>query len=164
MATPPEIQQMYAFVGQQAPETVPQDFDFTVIKDQPFLLKLDVGASSYYSEIAAMQTLDNLLQNGQINIAQYLERVPDSYVPGRMKLISEIRQQMEEQKIMEAMMTGLPPEMAGMGMGAEQPPQAGTAQPVTGEMQPIAAALQQEPEITGGRGYRAAAREINGDA
>ena len=57
------------------------------------LLKIEVGASSYYSEIASMQTLDNLLQSGQIDIVQYLERVPDSYVPGRRKLIEEKKQE-----------------------------------------------------------------------
>jgi len=162
MPSPPEVQQLYAFLGQEAPEEVPMDFDFGVIKQNPFLLKLDVGASSYYSEIAAMKTLDNLLQSEQISIVQYLERVPDSYVPGRTALAAEKRKEIEQQKMMEALMTGLPPEM--LNSEPEKPPQAGTQSAGAEGMEPMAAALQQEPEITGGRGYRAAARAINGGA
>ena len=54
-------------------------------------LKLDVGASSYYSEIASMQTLDNLLMNGHITATQYLERIPDGYIPARRALINELK-------------------------------------------------------------------------
>lgn len=169
MPTPPEIQQVFQFIGQEAPAEIPMDFDFSILKDMPFLLKLDVGASSYYSEIASMQTMDNLLQQGLITLDQYLERVPDSYVPGKVKLISEIRAQREQEQQMQMMAMRMPPGMAPppTGGGAE-PPQAGVVQnggggtgPVEG---PIAGQLQQEPEITGGRGYRAAARAVNGQA
>ena len=54
-------------------------------------LKLDVGASSYYSEIAAIQTLDNLLTGGHITALQYLERIPDGYIPARRALINEMK-------------------------------------------------------------------------
>ena len=171
LPTPPEYEEVYEFVGQQAPDEIPQDFDFEVLKTYPFLLKLDVGASSYYSEIASMQTLDNLLQSGHITIVQYLERVPDSYVPGKRKLIEEIRQEMEKQALMQqAAMMGIPvdPTMAGSMGGGEAPvPQAGVkGLPAQGETagQPMAAQLDQEPEITGGRGYHAVARQINGQA
>lgn len=163
LPTPPEVLQAAQFVGASVPDEIPQDFDFGIIKQNPMLLKLDVGASSYYSEIASMQTLDNLLQMGAISIVQYLERIPDSYVPGRRKLIEEKRQEEEMMKLQQAMMTGMPPNM--MPGGAPEAPQAGVGGgggPEEG--QPITGNLQQEPEITGGRGYRAAAREINGQA
>ena len=172
MPTPDNVQQAFSFVGMDAqiPEEVPMPFDFSIIKMNPMVLKLDVGASSYYSEIAAMQTLDNLLQMGQINIVEYLERVPDSYVPGRRKLIAAKQAEIDRQKMLEdqqAMMMGMPPEMAmaGAGGGAEVP-QAGVGQPggAPADGGPVMENLQQEPEITGGRGYRAAARAINGDA
>lgn len=168
MPTPPKVQQAYELIGEQAPEEVPMDFDFSLLKENPLLLKLDVGASSYYSEIAAMQTLDNLLQNGQIDIVDYLERVPDSYIPGRRALIAKKEEQIKQQQMLQmqqAAMMGLPPEVATAMAPAEgeQPPQAGVSKP--GEQpQPMAAQLNQEPEITGGRGYRAAARAINGGA
>lgn len=164
MPTPEAVQQAFMFTGQQEaiPDEVPMPFDFSIIKQNPMVLKLDVGASSYYSEIAAMQTLDNLLQMGQINIVEYLERVPDSYVPGRRKLIAAKEQEIQMQKMQEAMMMGMPPEM--MGGGAPQVPQAGVGQPgAPNDGGPVAEQLQQGPEITGGRGYHAAAREVNGD-
>lgn len=79
--------------GESLPETVQTEFDFATLKDHPMVLKLEAGASSYYSEIAAMQTLDNLLKAGHITPVQYLERIPDGYVPGRRKLISELKAQ-----------------------------------------------------------------------
>lgn len=167
MPTPDEVKQAYEFVGMagQIPEEVPMPFDFGIIKANPMVLKLDVGASSYYSEIASMQTLDNLLQMGAISLVDYLERVPDSYIPGRRKLIAKKQEEERMQQMMQmqqAMMMGMPPEMAMTGEGA-QPPQAGVGGgPADGG--PVAENLQQEPEITGGRGYHAVAREINGGA
>ena len=163
LPTPPEVLEAAQFVGQSVPDMIPQDFDFTILKESPFLLKVEVGASSYYSEIASMQTLDNLLQMGQIDIVQYLERIPDSYVSGRRKLIAEKQQEKQMMQMQQAMMTGMPPQM--MPGNAPEPPQAGAnPTPAAGDGQPIAGQLQQEPEITGGRGYRAAARAINGGA
>lgn len=175
MPTPEQVKQAYQFAGMDAqiPDEVPMPFDFGIIKENPMLLKLDVGASSYYSEIASMQTLDNLLQMGQIDIIDYLERIPDSYVPGRRKLIAKKqaeKRQAEMMQMQQAMMMGMPPQMA-MSPSGDQPPQAGVGQsgppegggsPADGG--PVMENLQQEPEITGGRGYRAAARAINGDA
>lgn len=68
-------------------------FDFSTLRSHPMLLKLDVGTSSYYSEIASLQTLDKLLEGGHISALQYLERVPDGYIPGRRSLIQELRAQ-----------------------------------------------------------------------
>ena len=73
--------------------TVPQEFDFSQFKEHPMTIKLDVGASSYYSEIASIQTLDNLLMQNKITILQYLERIPDDYIPGRRSLINDIKAQ-----------------------------------------------------------------------
>ena len=56
--------------------------------------KLDVGGSAYWSEIAQMQTLDNLLMNGQINVVDYLERVPNGYISNQQELIQTLRERM----------------------------------------------------------------------
>ena len=86
---------------------VPVLFDFNEVRDVPMRLKLDVGASSYWSEMASIQTLDNLLMYGKIDIVQYLERVPDGYVPKKAELISALKAQ-------QAAMT---PDMGGAGGG-----------------------------------------------
>lgn len=68
-----------------------------------FNVNIDVGASSYWSEIASMQSLDNLLASDRISIVQYLERVPDGMIPKLQELIDEkkeeeLQQQQQQQE------------------------------------------------------------------
>jgi hypothetical protein len=67
-------------------------FDFSRLDCAELSLKLDVGASAYWSEMASMNTLDNLLIRGKINFEDYLERVPDGYIPGKRELLDKIRE------------------------------------------------------------------------
>ena len=79
-------------LGMELPEQVIRgEFDFSVLEQMPVSLKLDVGASSFWSEITAIQTLDNLLANKQISLDDYLERIPDGYVTKKQELIEKIR-------------------------------------------------------------------------
>lgn len=87
------------------------EFDFSILKDIPMSLKLDVGASAYWSEIASMQTLDNLLMQGKIELVDYLERVPDGYVSKKGELISKIKQ-----------MQGTMSQMQGVAKGGQITP------------------------------------------
>ena len=84
----------------EVPPTVPVRFDFGTLKDHPFSVKIDVGSSSYYSEMSSLTTLDNLLLNDRITTVQYLENIPDGSVAGRRKLIEELKQREEEEKQM----------------------------------------------------------------
>lgn len=72
------------------PQPFHEDFDFSVLKNFPVAIKQDVGASSYWSEMANMQTLDNLLINKQITLKQYLERLPSGYISKKQELIRDI--------------------------------------------------------------------------
>ncbi len=141
--TPEEIAQMYAFIGQAAPEKIQMEFDFSMLKNHPMTLKLDVGASSYYSEIASMQTLDNLLRDGHIDILQYLERIPDGYIPARRALIAEILRQRQMQMALPPM-TGQPTMPQGL------PPSGGGELIETGD----------KPEIPTGGGFSALQRKV----
>lgn len=132
---PDKIAQAEQFAMLEPQESITLDFDFSMLKEMPMALKLDVGASSYYSEIAAMQTLDGAVQQGLITPQQYFERLPDSYFPKRLALIEELKRASGAPAAPEAPA----PDMGGMAMGAPE-----------------------MPEITGGRGYRAAARAVNG--
>lgn len=120
----------------EMPEEVPEEFDFSEIKEHPVKLKLDVGASTYYSEIAATQTLDNLLQNRHIDIVDYLERVPDDRIPGRRALLEKKRKQLEQQQM-------------AMG-GMMQPKTGGGGEVLAGKM-----------EVPTGEGYGHLQRVIN---
>lgn len=62
-------------------------FDTSRYADALFVCNIDVGMSSYWSELASINTLDNLLSAGHISFAEYLERIPDGYVPGKQELL-----------------------------------------------------------------------------
>ena len=79
----------------------PINFDFNQFKDMWFNIRADVGESSYWSEIAALQTLDVLLQQQRIEFVDYLERVPDEYIPQKQELISKIKQQMQQAEVQQ---------------------------------------------------------------
>lgn len=140
MTTPEEVRQVYDFIGQETPAEVPMQFDFSQLKDMPMHIKLDIGASSYYSEIASIQTLDNLLKMGKIDTVQYLERIPDGYIPGRRELINELKEQQRNAMAMQAQIQ----------QGAPQNP--GGA-PVAGDTT--------KDEIPTGGGYSALQRKVN---
>lgn len=72
------------------PQVFIQPFDFSQLRNFPVAIKRDVGSSSYWSEMANMQTLDNLLMNGHINLRQYLERLPNNYISRKQELIADI--------------------------------------------------------------------------
>lgn len=82
-----------------------QEFDFAQLADCPMTIGLDVGASSYWSEVASMQTLENLLQLDLITVADFLERIPDGYVAKRQELLEKYKQ-----KELEAQMPIIPNE------------------------------------------------------
>ena len=55
-------------------------------------VRVDVGASTYFSEIAMVQTLDNLRRDGTLDLIEYLERVPDKLIPRKAELIETVRE------------------------------------------------------------------------
>ena len=66
-------------------------YDFSKFKDLWFRIRVDVGPSTRFSEIAMTQTLDNLRQSGALDVIQYLERVPDRLIPRKAELIEELK-------------------------------------------------------------------------
>lgn len=71
-------------------------FDFSQFKKLWFNVTVNAGATSYYSEIAMVQTLDNLRRDGTLDIIDYLERIPDKLVPLKTELINKLKEQMQE--------------------------------------------------------------------
>ena len=74
------------------------EFDFTALKSMDLKTNIDVGETSYWSEISTLQTLDNLLGAERIDFLQYLERIPNEIIPKRAELIADLKQQMEMQQ------------------------------------------------------------------
>lgn len=82
-------------LGMQLPaQSFLQPFDFSILKEIQINIRLDVGASSYWSEMANVQTLENLLMNGHINAVQFLDRLPSGYLVKKQELIDELKAQM----------------------------------------------------------------------
>ena len=71
--------------------TVVQMFDFNGLDGAALSLKLDVGGSAYWSEIAQINTLDNLLAQGKISVVDYLERIPGGYISNQQELIEKLK-------------------------------------------------------------------------
>lgn len=72
-------------------QTFTQPFDFSILKSIPLTIEQEVGASSYWSEMASMQTLDNLLMKNLITPEQYIERLPDGYISKKQELLADFR-------------------------------------------------------------------------
>ena len=105
--------------------------DFEMLKKIPCGIDLDAGASAYWSEIANMQTLDNLLMQGKIPTSEYLRRLPNGQISDREKLIA-IVEAAERGQVMNADPAAIPG--------------------VTGEGEAL---------LRGGAGYGALQRKIN---
>ena len=104
-----------AFAGKDPEDLETVLFDYGILNDMPMALKLDVGASSYWSEMASVQTLDNLLMQNKITIEEYLERIPDGYIPKRQELIASRKQAAQQQMMQpEEQSTGGTPETGAL--------------------------------------------------
>lgn len=85
-------------------KVVVNDYNSEGYSDILLQCKVDVGPSSYWSEITAMQTLDNLLNGQKITFLQYLKRLPDGIIPdkeGLIKEIDELEAQAQQQVLTE---------------------------------------------------------------
>ena len=121
----------------QTTEKVSIQFDFSTLKAIPCSIDLDAGASSYWAEIANVQTLDNLLMQGKIPTREYLRRLPNGQISDRESLIA----------LMEAAERGQPVRLLPDGETG------GGASPM--DMTNVA------PPLRGGAGYGILQRKIN---
>lgn len=93
----PQIDPMTGLMRtQKIMRKVKKEFDFRQLKDICLNLKIDVGATTYFSEIAMTQTLDNLRKDGTLDVIQYLERIPDKLIPRKQDLINELKGRIAE--------------------------------------------------------------------
>ena len=127
-------------------------FDAERYRDYILSVRVDVGESTLWSETATIRTLDNLLINGQITARQYLERIPDGYVPMKQELINEIRSQ--EQAAMQQAQQ----QMAASQAAPSSPASDATATPQI-DWSSVLNGLSDE-ELTALQGDATAAREL----
>jgi len=88
-----------------------QPFDFSTLKEIPLTIEQEAGASSYWSEMASMQTMDNLMMNNMITKKQYVERLPNGYIPKKQELLDDFAA--------EAMVPPTVPTDTGTNMSTE---------------------------------------------
>ncbi|MBR3837079.1 MAG: hypothetical protein IKJ74_02945 [Clostridia bacterium] len=69
------------------------------MKNMIFSCTSQVGASSHWSELAQVATLDKLLTAGIIRFSQYLERLPDGYIGKKEELLEAVRREEEAQQV-----------------------------------------------------------------
>ena len=76
--------------GQQQATTDLTEFDFSTLDQLQMTMRVDVGASSLYSEQLQVQTASNLFTTGIIDdpakLAIYLKIMPEKYIPSRQIL------------------------------------------------------------------------------
>ena len=80
-------------------------FDGGRYRDLVLSVRVDVGASTLWSESQSIQTLDNLLAAQIITPEQYLERLPKGIIPdlnGLIKDMQKAREMAEQQAAMQA--------------------------------------------------------------
>ena len=73
-------------------------YDFSKLKGMDLKLGIDVGETSYFSELAMLQTLDNLLQGQYIEFIDYLERIPNEMFPNKAEYISQIKEKQDQDR------------------------------------------------------------------
>lgn len=65
------------------------EFDFSTLDDLQMSMRVDIGASSMYSEQLQVQTLNNIFTSGIFDdpakLAMYLEAAPERLIPARQK-------------------------------------------------------------------------------
>jgi len=66
--------------------------DFSLLKNINYNLKVEIGNSAQFSEIAQINTLDKLVQAGYIPPDAYMKAVPSKYIPQKSTLLQSYYQ------------------------------------------------------------------------
>lgn len=83
-------------------KVVTGEFDGSQYKDAGWNIKIDVGPSTYWSEMACVETLSNLYDKGKLTDQQYFERLPEGYIMDKQGIIEDLKKQAQQQaQIME---------------------------------------------------------------
>lgn len=81
---------------QSVTQPVTEEFDFSLLHRLWLNLRVDVGATTRFSMVNMVQTLDNLRKDGTLDVVQYLERLPNHILPKKAELIREIKARIQQ--------------------------------------------------------------------
>lgn len=73
-------------------------FDAARLKKRLWAVKVDVGAATQWSEMTMVDTLGKLFDSGALTARQYIERLPESYLPMREGLLSQLADEKQIRK------------------------------------------------------------------
>lgn len=107
------IDMMGAYYGLRETEIIDENtgqpmriqYDHNQLQTANINLSVEIGQATYWSELAQMQTLDNLLAQNIIDVELYMEFMPDGYIPGKEDIIKKIKERqamMAQQQMMAA--------------------------------------------------------------
>ncbi len=77
-------------------------FDGNRYKNLVITARIDVGASTLWSEAVVISTLDNLLERQMISFEQYLDRLPSGIIPDVTGLKEDMQLQAQQMQMQEA--------------------------------------------------------------
>lgn len=82
-----------------------KDFDFSTLTDANVKIRVDIGASSYWSETMQVETLNNIFTSGIMQNPQlaliFLESMPEKFVPRKAKLVEYCKQMITQAGVQE---------------------------------------------------------------
>lgn len=93
-------------------------FDGARYKDFIVSVKVDVGASTLWSEAQSIRTLDNLFDRQIIDSVQYLKRIPKGIIPDVTGLIKEMQQANQMVAQQTASESGQPTEQSDLDVSS----------------------------------------------
>ena len=76
--------------------TEQQEFNFDELKTLYKVPTIEVGSSGYWSELASIDTLNNLLDRQLIEFIDYLERMPEGYIENKQGLINKLKAKVQD--------------------------------------------------------------------
>lgn len=91
------------------PEHLEMPLDFSKLDLDEMELNVDVGTSSYWSELTQQQSADNLLKAGILqDAADYVERIPDKWVKDKQGLLKKLRERQQMMQQAQMMQPNIP--------------------------------------------------------
>lgn len=85
-------------------ETTVATVDFSVLQGINFDINVDIGNASQFSEVAQMNTLDNLFQTQVIDALLYVDSIPQKYIPNKGKIQQYLSKKKEEEAMLQQQM------------------------------------------------------------
>ena len=119
--------------------------DFSALQNMNYDIDVEIGASTYWSETAQVQTMDSLFEKGILtNPVTYLEGIPDKYIPNKRKIIEELKeaQQMQAQMMAQPIPTENDPTVT-VGMQDGEDNRAPVSQAANQQLQDTYAAAKE---------------------